>query len=96
MTTATAAITVSIPSPLRDTTGGASKLSLASPTVRAALQQLEQMHPALYISVCDETGAVRRHVNLFVNNAHIRERDGLDTPLRPGDVLTIMPAVSGG
>ena len=96
MTTATAAITVCIPSPLRDTTGGASKLSLASPTVRAALQQLEQTHPALYISVCDETGAVRRHVNLFVNNAHIRERDGLDTPLRPGDVLTIMPAVSGG
>ncbi len=96
MTTATADITVSIPSPLRDTCGGASKLSLSSSTVRAALQQLEETHPALYISVCDETGAVRRHVNLFVNNAHIRERDGLDTPLRPGDVLTIMPAVSGG
>jgi len=96
MTTATAAITVSIPSPLRDTCGGVSTLSLSSPSVRAALQQLAQTHPALYISVCDETGAVRRHVNLFVNNAHIRERDGLDTPLREGDVLTIMPAVSGG
>ena len=93
---AVAAITVSIPSPLRDACGGASKLSLSSPTVRAALEELERTHPALYISVCDETGAVRRHVNLFVNNSHIRERDGLDTPLRPGDVLTIMPAVSGG
>ena len=97
MTTATAAtITVSIPSPLRDTAGGVSRLPLAAATVRAALRQLEQSHPALYTSVCDEAGAVRRHVNLFVNNAHIRERDGLDTPLRPGDVLTIMPAVSGG
>jgi molybdopterin synthase sulfur carrier subunit len=96
MTTATAVITISIPSPLRDTCGGASRLTLSSPSVRAALRQLEQTHPALYTSVCDETGAVRRHVNLFVNNAHIRERDGLDTPLREGDVLTIMPAVSGG
>lgn len=94
--TAAATITVGIPSPLRDTTGGASTLSIDSPTVRAALQQLEKTHPALYTSICDETGAVRRHVNLFINNAHIRERDGLDSALRPGDVLTIMPAVSGG
>ena len=53
-------------------------------------------HPALYRSVCDETGAVRRHVNLFVNTAHMRDRDGLDTALVPGDVITILPAVSGG
>ncbi|HKQ97935.1 MAG TPA: MoaD/ThiS family protein [Candidatus Polarisedimenticolia bacterium] len=96
MTVAAATITVSIPSPLRDTCGGASRLSLSAPTVRAALLALEQSHPALYISVCDETGAVRRHVNLFVNSSHIRERNGLDTPLNPGDVLTVMPAVSGG
>jgi molybdopterin converting factor small subunit len=82
MSTITATITVSIPSPLRDTTGGASRLPLEATTVRAALQQLEQSHPALYISVCDETGAVRRHINLFVNNSHIRERDGLDTAVR--------------
>ena len=96
MSAAAASITVSIPSPLRDACGGASRLPLTAPTVRAALLQLEQSHPALYISVCDETGAVRRHVNLFVNNSHIRERNGLDTALSPGDVLTIMPAVSGG
>jgi molybdopterin converting factor small subunit len=46
--------------------------------------------------VCDETGAVRRHINLFVNSSHVRDRDGLDTPLAAGDVLTILPAVSGG
>ena len=58
--------------------------------------ELERRHPSLYRSVCDETGAVRRHVNLFVNADHIRDRDGLDTALLPGDVVTILPAVSGG
>lgn len=96
MTVAAATITVSIPSPLRDLCGGVTRLSVSAPTVLAALRLLEGSHPALYTSVCDETGAVRRHVNLFVNNSHIRERNGLDTSLNPGDVLTIMPAVSGG
>jgi molybdopterin converting factor small subunit len=50
----------------------------------------------LYRSVCDETGKVRAHVNLFVNTTHVRDREGLDTALVPGDVITILPAVSGG
>jgi molybdopterin converting factor small subunit len=70
--------------------------SSAATSVRAALAQLEQSHGSLYRSVCDETGAVRQHIGVFVNEAHIRDRDGLDTPLRPGDTLTILPAVSGG
>jgi len=64
--------------------------------VRAALEQLERDHPSLYGSICDETGKVRRHVNLFVNTSHVRDREGLDTALVPGDVITILPAVSGG
>jgi molybdopterin converting factor small subunit len=64
--------------------------------VRAALEQLERNQPALYRRICDETGAVRRHVNLFVNTSHVRDREGLDTALAPGDVVTILPAVSGG
>jgi molybdopterin converting factor small subunit len=39
---------------------------------------------------------LRRHINLFVNTHHMRDRDGLDTSLEPGDVVTIMTAVSGG
>jgi molybdopterin converting factor small subunit len=64
--------------------------------VRAALEQIGRCHPALYRSICDETGKVRRHVNLFLNTSHVRDREGLDTALSPGDVLTILPAVSGG
>ena len=47
-------------------------------------------------SICDETGTMRRHVNLFVNSSHMRDRQGIDTPLAPGDEVTILPAVSGG
>jgi molybdopterin converting factor small subunit len=89
-------ITIQIPSPLRDCCKGASALSLSAASVRAALEQIEQRYPSLYRGVCDETGAVRRHVNLFVNTCHMGDREGLDTALVPGDVITIMPAVSGG
>jgi molybdopterin converting factor small subunit len=89
-------ITIHIPSALRACCAGTAELSVSAASVRAALERIERSYPALYRSVCDETGAVRRHVNLFVNSAHVRDREGLDTALVPGDVLTIMPAVSGG
>jgi molybdopterin converting factor small subunit len=89
-------ITIHVPAMLRGCCAGASELFLAATSVRAALEQLERRHPSLYRSVCDETGTVRRHVNLFVNTADVRDREGLDTALASGDVLTILPAVSGG
>jgi len=89
-------ITIHVPRELRSSCEGAKTLSLSAPSVRAVLEELEQRHPALYRSVCDETGSVRRHVNVFVNSAHMRERQGLDTALEPDDVITILPAVSGG
>jgi molybdopterin synthase sulfur carrier subunit len=91
-----ATITVRVPGPLRACCGGAGEITLQAPSVRAALEELERRHPALHRSVCDETGAVRRHVNLFVNASHVRDREGLETPFAPGDVLMILPAVSGG
>lgn len=87
---------IRVPTVLRQYCDGAERLTLVAQTVRAALEELERHHPRLYRSVCDETGAVRRHVNLFVNTSHIRDLDGLDTGLAPGDTLTILPAVSGG
>ncbi len=89
-------ITIHLPGVLRNYCEGASKLSLPARSLRAALEEIERSHPALYRSICDETGAVRRHVNLFVNTSHMRDREGLDTALAPGDIVTIMPAVSGG
>ena len=89
-------ITVHVPALLRSYCGGAADLSLPAASVRAVLEALERRHPALYGCICDETGSVRRHVNLFVNARHMRDRDGLDTPLQAGDVVTILAAVSGG
>ena len=89
-------VTIHVPGALRDCCEGASELSLSASTVRAVLEQIEQRYPSLHRGICDETGAVRRHVNLFVNTSNVRDRDGLDTALAPGDVVTILPAVSGG
>ena len=89
-------ITIHVPAALRACCQGASELSLSAASMRAVLEELERRHPALHRSICDETGSVRRHVNLFVNASHVRDREGLDTLLAPGDVVTILPAVSGG
>ena len=89
-------ISVHIPTALRPECGGATNLAVSATTIRGALEQLEQSHPSLYRCVCDETGAVRRHVNLFVNTSLVRRQDGLDMVLHSGDELAIMTAVSGG
>ncbi len=89
-------VTIYVPAALRAYSEGASELFVSSQSVRDVLEQLERSHPALHRCVCDETGAVRRHINLFVNASHVRDLQGLDTALVPGDVLTILPAVSGG
>ncbi len=91
-------VAVQFPGSLREYCRGAAEINVSAETVGAALVQLQREHPSLYISVCDETGAVRRHVNLFVNSdlVPVRQENGMKTPLKPGDVLTIWPAVSGG
>ena len=89
-------ITILVPGVLRGCCDGASEIILSASSVRAALEELERRYPSLHGSVCDETGAVRRHVNLFVNNSHMRDRAGLDTALVSGDEISILPAVSGG
>jgi molybdopterin converting factor small subunit len=90
------AILVSVPTPLRSCCAGAEALAFPAASVRAVLDELEKHYPALHRSICDETGALRRHINLFVNTHHMRDRDGLETRLEAGDVVTIMTAVSGG
>ena len=89
-------ILVNVPPPLRRYCSGEASIHVAATDVRAVLDELERRHPLLYSGVCDETGVVRRHVNLFVNADHVRDRDGLATRLAPGDEVTILPAVSGG
>ena len=88
--------TIHVYGQLRTYCAGASQLSISAHTVRAALEDLERSQSALYRNVCDETGALRPHLNVFVNSDNVRDLDGVDTTLTSGDVITILPAVSGG
>lgn len=90
------AITVHVFGQLREYCGGAEQLSISAPTVRCALESLARTQSRLYRNLCDETGRVRPHLNIFVNSDNVRDLDGVDTALSPGDVLTFLPAVSGG
>ena len=92
----TPSITIHVAGPLRTYCAGAAQLSISAHTVRAALEDLERNQSDLYRNVCDETGTLRRHLNVFVNSDNVRDRDGVDTTLTTGDVVTILPAVSGG
>jgi len=89
-------ITIYLPGPLRTYCAGASQLTIAAPTIRAALEELERSQSALYRNICDETGTLRRHLNVFVNSDNMRDLDGVETTLTAGDEVTIVPAVSGG
>jgi molybdopterin synthase sulfur carrier subunit len=88
--------TVLVPGILRAYSGGVTELPVSASSVRGAFAEIEREHPALYRQLCDETGKVRPHLGVFVNTTHVRDRDGFDTRLAPGDVVTILPAVSGG
>ncbi len=94
----TMAIAVHIPEALRSYSGAVGEISLSASTLSEAIDALRACYPDLYGSICDETGAVRRHINLFVNRELIARQDCrcANFKLNSGDVLTIWTAVSGG
>jgi MoaD family protein len=88
-------VTVRIPTPLRSLTGGEEQVQLPGETVRAVIEGLEQKHPGIRDRLLDDKG-VRRFVNLYVGDEDIRFLDGLETKLKSGDELSIVPAIAGG
>ncbi|MCA9131053.1 MAG: MoaD/ThiS family protein [Planctomycetales bacterium] len=64
-------------------------------TIGALLAEVRRLHPALYTCICDESGKLRQHINLFVGN-DLASRDYFDTKLHPGDVVSVYQSVSGG
>jgi molybdopterin converting factor small subunit len=96
MEAVTGEIAVTIPTALRTLYPARAELRLAARDLRALLEELRRLHPEIHCRLCDERGEPRPHINVFVNEDHIRALAGLDTCLKPGDRVTIMPAVSGG
>ena len=90
------AVTIRIPTQLRPLAGGASTVSVAAATVGEALSSLDQAHPGFSDRLFDESGTLRRFVNVFVADEDIRFLSGIDTPLADGTTVSIVPAVAGG
>lgn len=89
-------ISVRIPTPLRKFTGGAESVTASGATVAAIVQDVESRHPGLKERICDDAGKVRRFVNMYVNGEDIRFLSSLDTPVKEGDEISIVPAIAGG
>ena len=89
------ATAVRIPTQLRPLAGGASELTVEGETVGDVLKALDVAHPGFADRLFDETGALRRFVNVFLGEEDVRFLDGLNTPVG-GQSLSIVPAVAGG
>jgi molybdopterin synthase sulfur carrier subunit len=87
---------VRIPTPLRRFTDGAEEISAGGATVAAIVDDLDHNHPGLKERLCDEAGKVRRFVNIFVNGDDIRFLNNLETTVKDGDEVSIVPAIAGG
>ncbi len=87
---------IRIPSQLRTLTGGASEVAVEGATVGEVLKALDAAHPGFAERIFDDTGKLRRFVNVFVAEEDIRFLDGLDTAGAEGATVSIVPAVAGG
>ena len=87
---------VRIPPPLRKYTAGKEDVEVGGATVRDLLEALEGAHPGIKERICDDSGAVRRFVNVFVADEDIRFLEELDTPVKDADEISIIPAIAGG
>ena len=90
------AVTVRIPTQLRELSGGEAEVGVEGTTVAEVLKQLEARHPGFAARLFDDKGQLRRFVNVFVADEDIRFLQGLETPITEGQVLSIVPAVAGG
>ena len=90
------AVTVRIPTTLRPLSGGASTVQVEGATLTEVIANLESAHPGFNDRLLDESGALRKFVNLFVADDDVRYLDGLNTPTPAGATISIIPAVAGG
>jgi len=88
--------TVRIPTPLRNATGGAATVEVEGGTLKNVIDELEAQHPGIGERLLDESGELRRFVNVFVDDEDVRFQEGLSTPVEEGTTVSIIPAVAGG
>jgi len=89
-------VTVRIPTALRPFTKGAAEITVDADTLGHALSAIERNHPGLSARILTPEGDIRPFVNLFVGDTSARFMDGLNTPIKDGAIISIIPAVAGG
>ncbi|HXW39463.1 MAG TPA: ubiquitin-like small modifier protein 1 [Acidimicrobiales bacterium] len=87
---------VRIPTQLRTLTGGAAEVGADGATIGEVLKALDAAHHGFAERLFDESGSLRRFVNVFLDDEDVRFLDGLDTPVSDGQTVSIIPAVAGG
>ncbi len=91
-----AEVKVRIPTPLRKITGDLEEVGATGANVQDVITDLEGNYPGLKERICEEDGALRRFVNIYLNDEDIRFAENLTTGLKDGDELSIIPAIAGG
>jgi molybdopterin synthase sulfur carrier subunit len=89
-------VKIHIPTPLRRFTRDRAQVQVEAHTVREALEALERDFPGVRARLCDDAGALRGFVNMYLRDDDIRFLQGLETPLGDGAELVIVPAIAGG
>jgi sulfur-carrier protein len=89
-------IKVRIPTPLRPLTKGQGEVETMAGSVLDMIEALNTAHPGIKDRLCDDTGELRRFVNIYVNEEDIRFLKGKETSLKDGDEVSIVPAIAGG
>jgi sulfur-carrier protein len=88
-------VKIHIPTPMRQHTENQTAVEVAGTSVKTVLDELGRKYPAITGKLFDN-GQVRRFVNVYLNDEDIRYLDNLDTAVKDGDELSIIPAVAGG
>ena len=89
-------VVVKIPTPLRPITGGQSEVRLEGATVGEILRKMDSQFKGFGERVLDDGKNVKRFINVFVNEDNIRDKKELDTELKNGDTISILPSIAGG
>ncbi|MGO9028629.1 MAG: ubiquitin-like small modifier protein 1 [Acidimicrobiales bacterium] len=89
-------VSIRVPAQLRTLTGGEGEVTVEGSTVGEALKALDAAHAGFTERLFDDSGALRRFVNVFLADEDVRFLGGLDTPVTDGQTLSIVPAVAGG
>jgi sulfur-carrier protein len=89
-------VKVQIPAPLRGLTAGAAEVEVDASNVQGLIDALEQKYKGVKSRLCDEDGRLRSYVRVFVNGEDARGLGDAKAPLKPGDSVSIVPAIAGG